>query len=118
VQFSSDYVFRRQKECSIHGNGLGDSDLCLRHLAISWRDSCPAILLQGPGCEDLRSYGVAGQHSTLGNFVETMLRLARSGKLISVVNDQIVTPTSTRDLAERLVPLIRERACGLFHYDQ
>ena len=115
VQFSSDYVFDGKKhvpytetDSAIPISVYGISRLAGEIAALQYCSR--ALVVRTCGL-----YGVAGQHSTLGNFVETMLRLARSGKLISVVNDQIVTPTSTRDLAERLVPLIRERACGLFH---
>lgn len=60
-------------------------------------------------------YGHAGSSGKGGNFVETMLRLAREGKTIRVVNDQALTPTSTKDLAEKLVPLIHTNAYGLYH---
>ena len=60
-------------------------------------------------------YGMGGSRSKGGNIVETMLRLAREGKSIRVVNDQTVTPTGTRDLAEKLLPLIRTDRFGLFH---
>ena len=60
-------------------------------------------------------YGVAASISKGGNFVETMLRLARQGKPIRVVGNQIVTPTSTRDLAEKLLPLIRTNRFGIYH---
>src|SRR5256885_688000 len=50
-----------------------------------------------------------------GSIKRLTTQAAHAGKPISVVNDQVVTPTSTRELAERLVPLIRERECGLFH---
>jgi dTDP-4-dehydrorhamnose reductase len=60
-------------------------------------------------------YGVAGSHSKGGNFVERMLRLAADGKPLRVVSDQVLTPTSTRDLAEKLLPLVRTRRFGLYH---
>jgi dTDP-4-dehydrorhamnose reductase len=44
-----------------------------------------------------------------------MLRLAAQGKKLSVVDDQICTPTSTSDLVHHLLPLIRSRRQGLFH---
>ncbi|MCC7354843.1 MAG: dTDP-4-dehydrorhamnose reductase, partial [Anaerolineae bacterium] len=52
-------------------------------------------------------YGVAGSSGKGGNFVELMLRLAREGKEIKVVNDQTLTPTYTVDLAQALAQLIR-----------
>lgn len=60
-------------------------------------------------------YGHAGASGKGGNFVETMLRLARAGKPIRVVADQVLTPTSTKDLAEKLVPLIHSDQYGLYH---
>lgn len=60
-------------------------------------------------------YGLAGSRSKAGNFVETMLRLAAQGKKLSVVNDQICTPTATTDLAQHLIPLMRGGAQGIFH---
>ncbi len=60
-------------------------------------------------------YGVGGSRSKGGNFVETMLRLAGQGKTLRVVSDQIVTPTATADLAERLLPLIESQRYGLYH---
>lgn len=41
-----------------------------------------------------------------------MLWLAREGKPIRVVNDQVLTPTSTKDLADKLAPLIRTDKYG------
>lgn len=60
-------------------------------------------------------YGIAGSQSKAGNFVETMLKLEPQKKPLRVVNDQVCTPTSTRELARRLLPLIRSDARGLFH---
>ena len=61
-------------------------------------------------------YGLAGSQSKIGgNFVETMLKLAAGNKTPRVVNDQVCTPTSARELARRLVPLITSCTQGLFH---
>jgi dTDP-4-dehydrorhamnose reductase len=60
-------------------------------------------------------YGRAGASGKGGNFVNTMLRLAREGKPIRVVGDQICTPTATADLAAQLALLIETRAWGTYH---
>lgn len=60
-------------------------------------------------------YGRAGASGKGGNFVNTMLRLAREGKPIRVVGDQVCAPTSTTDLAAQLALLIETRAWGTYH---
>ena len=60
-------------------------------------------------------YGLAGSRSKAGNFVETMLRLAAEGREIRVVGDQIVTPTSVKDLARKVRQLVETDAYGLYH---
>ena len=60
-------------------------------------------------------YGTAGSSGKGGNFVETMLRKAKAGEEIRVVDDQIVTPTSTADLAEQVALLLEAGQHGLFH---
>lgn len=60
-------------------------------------------------------YGVGGISSAHGNFVETMLRLARAGKPLAVVADQVLTPSSTRDVAGIMAQLIRRGARGTVH---
>jgi dTDP-4-dehydrorhamnose reductase len=60
-------------------------------------------------------YGVAGSRGKGGNFVETMLKKAGEGVPIRVVNDQVLTPTFTGDLAAAVSQLIRTQAYGLYH---
>jgi dTDP-4-dehydrorhamnose reductase len=60
-------------------------------------------------------YGVAGSSGKGGNFVELMLRLAKEGKPIRVVDDQCMTPTYTIDLARQIAALIEAQHYGLYH---
>jgi len=60
-------------------------------------------------------YGVAGSRGKGGNFVETMIAKASRHEPIQVVNDQIVTPTYTVDLAEQIVRVLPTTQYGLFH---
>ncbi len=60
-------------------------------------------------------FGRAGCLEKGRNFVETMLELARSGRTIRVVNDQVVGPTSSLELARAVKALIGTRAYGLYH---
>lgn len=50
-----------------------------------------------------------------GNFVKTMLRLGREKPEISVVCDQVGSPTYTRDLAVVLVEMLYSQAYGTYH---
>ena len=117
VQISTDYVYGGQEQraplteavppapLNVYGaSKLGGEyavrALCPRHYVIR---SCGL-------------YGVAGVTSRNGNFVQTMLRLARAGRAISVVNDQHCTPTGTADLAQAVRHLLAARApFGLYH---
>lgn len=60
-------------------------------------------------------YGIAGSSGKGGNFIETMLRLAREGKEIKVVGDQVLTPTSAKELAAKMREVVNTGAYGLYH---
>ncbi len=115
VHFSTDYVFDGSKRAPYVET---DAPNPLSLYARSKRAGEEAVQRY---CEKyflLRTcglYGAAGNRSKGGNFVERMLRLAAEGKPLHVVNDQVLTPTSTRDLAEKLLPLLRTRRYGLYH---
>lgn len=60
-------------------------------------------------------YGPQGVKTKRGNFVETMLRLARSGNPIQVVEDYVASPTYSPALAARTCDLVELGAAGVFH---
>jgi dTDP-4-dehydrorhamnose reductase len=60
-------------------------------------------------------FGVAGSSGKGGNFVELMLRLARDGRSIRVVDDQRTTPTYTVDLARQIAAVVETENYGLYH---
>jgi len=57
-------------------------------------------------------FGTAGASGKGGNFVETMLRLAGGGAPIRVVDDQIMSPTHTLDIAEAIRTFVADGVTG------
>jgi dTDP-4-dehydrorhamnose reductase len=55
-------------------------------------------------------YGVNGK-----NFVQTILEKVKTAKKLTVVDDQIGSPTHTKDLAAAVDLLIKQNAKGIFH---
>jgi dTDP-4-dehydrorhamnose reductase len=61
-------------------------------------------------------FGVAGASGKGGNFVETMLRLAKEKGELRVVADQTMSPTSTADVADAMIDLVLAKATpGIWH---
>lgn len=74
------------------------------------------LAIEKSGCEFLivRTawlYGKGGK-----NFPDTMIKLAKERELLTVVNDQVGSPTFTQDLAEALLNLISVGARGYYHF--
>ncbi len=60
----------------------------------------------------VRSAGVYG----LGhNFVRTMLRVAEERRVVKVKNDEFISPTYARDLAEGILEVVHSGLYGLYH---
>lgn len=56
-------------------------------------------------------YGPGGK-----NFVETIVRLAKEREELTIVDDQVGTPTYTGDLAQALFSLVRTESYGIYHF--
>jgi len=115
VHFSTDYVFDGMQRspyseddlpCPI--NVYGASKLAGEHLIRAVFERYYIVRTCG-------LYGWAGSSGKGGNFVETMRRKAREGAPIKVVDDQVLTPTFTVDLAEAVVKLLATEQFGLYH---
>jgi dTDP-4-dehydrorhamnose reductase len=115
VHFSTDYVFdgnRREpyteSDLPHPLNVYGVSKLAGEGMvALTWECS---FVVRTCGL-----YGVAGSSGKGGNFVETMLRKAADKNPIRVVDDQVLTPTFTGDLAHAISMLVRTKDYGLYH---
>ena len=109
MYFSTDYVFDGQGEepwheyderhpLNVYGKTKYEGELEVERLKkhfiirISW------------------VFGING-----GNFIKTMLRLGKERKEVSVVNDQIGSPTYTYDLARLCVDMIQTKEYGTYH---
>jgi dTDP-4-dehydrorhamnose reductase len=61
-------------------------------------------------------FGVAGASGKGGNFVETMIRVGREKGALRVVDDQIMSPTSTADIADVVARMLTHGCdAGLYH---
>ncbi len=61
----------------------------------------------------VRTQWLYGKHGK--NFVASILRQAREKEVLSVVNDQVGSPTYTLDLSRAIALLIEREAHGIFH---
>lgn len=60
-------------------------------------------------------YGKAGSSGKGGNFVELMIKLGKEKGEVNVVDDQVLTPTYTKNIAENLNELLKTDYYGLYH---
>lgn len=116
AHISSDYVFGggerntpyTEFETPIPVNIMGKSKLAgenlIQHLCSRY------FIVRTSGL-----FGLAGSSGKGGNFVETILRLAKERNELRVVNDQVLSPTYTRDLARKIAQLITTEYYGIFH---
>jgi dTDP-4-dehydrorhamnose reductase len=115
VHLSTDYVFSGDKgspyiesdavtPINLYGVSKAAGEMAIRYLLPNH------FIVRSSGL-----YGVAGSSGKGGNFVETMIHLAREGRDIRVVNDQTLTPTYTYPLARQIVALSQTEAYGTYH---
>jgi dTDP-4-dehydrorhamnose reductase len=115
VYISTDYVFDGMKAAPYAESDLpnpinvyGASKLAGEYLT---RQAVPHWLI----VRTASLFGKTGARGKGGNFVETVIKKNKADEPIAVVNDITMSPTYSRDAADRVAVLLRSRATGLFH---
>lgn len=115
VHYSTDYVFDGEKQkpyteddrpnpLSVYAN----TKLSGEYFALNYCDKSYVVRVSG-------IYGKVPCRAKGGNFVTTMVKLAKEKPEVRVVNDEILTPTPTYDIAKNTAALIKTDAFGLYH---
>ena len=110
MYFSTDYVFNGQGErpwepddprepLNVYGQTKYEGELAVQELLEKYFIVRTAWV-----------FGVNGK-----NFIKTMLRLGKERGAVSVVDDQIGSPTYTYDLARLVVDMIQTDRYGIYH---
>jgi dTDP-4-dehydrorhamnose reductase len=115
VYFSTDYVFDGQacrpytEQDPTHPlSAYAVSKLAGELYAQAYLDKVLIVRTSGV-------FGPGATYTARGNFVELMLRLARSQQQIRVVEDHVASPTFAPVLAARTVDLVERKLSGVFH---
>ena len=116
IHFSTDYIFDGKKnepyiedDCARPISLYGISKLAGEQVIQYMYNKFYIVRLSG-----LYGHaGCVGKGST--NFVELVIKLAIEKKEVKVVNDQILTPTSTIDVAKKLFELMQTGRYGIYH---
>ncbi|HEX4375376.1 MAG TPA: dTDP-4-dehydrorhamnose reductase, partial [Puia sp.] len=115
VCYSTDYVFDGKKKSPYLEqdkpnplNVYAITKLSGEAFALNYHSKSYVIRISG-------IYGEAMCRAKGGNFITTMLKLAKEKDEVRVVNDEILTPTPTINIAEATMSLLKLDAYGLYH---
>jgi|SRR4030095_5912638 len=115
VHYSTDYVFdgKKQKPYTEHDcpNPLSvyaNTKLAGEYFALNYSDRSYVIRISG-------IYGKVASRGKGENFITNMIKLAKEKAAVRVVNDEILTPTPTYEIAKNSSELIKTDAFGLYH---
>lgn len=117
VHISTDYVFSHspdhtpltEKDNPCPLNVYGASKLTGEALAQAVHDD--TIIFRVASL-----FGIAGASGKGGNFVETMIRIGREKGLLRVISDQIMSPTSTENIAQVILKALQKKIpSGIYH---
>lgn len=115
IHFSSDYVYHNNVNRPLLETDATDPKGYYGKTKLWGEEKARAVL---PGTMIVRTSWV---YSAFGNnFVKTMLRLGKEKSEVSVVDDQLGTPTWARDLATAVLQIISTRSpdtwAGIYNY--
>lgn len=110
VYISTDYVFDGNRETPYEIDDIPNPQNIYGKSKLAGEQAVKEILNK---YFIVRISWVFGQNGN--NFVKTMLRLGKERKEISVVNDQVGSPTYTVDLSALLVDIIQTDKYGIYH---
>jgi dTDP-4-dehydrorhamnose reductase len=115
VHYSTDYVFdgKKQKPYTEDDspnplNVYANTKLSGEYFVAGYCDKSYVIRVSG-------IYGKVPCRAKRGNFITTMINLAKEKPEVRVVNDEILTPTPTYHIAKNTAALIKTDAFGLYH---
>ena len=109
VYISTDFVFDGDK-----GEPYTEDD-CPHPINVYGASKHAGEILLRQACSQWLIVRMASLFGKTGNFVETILRKARMGKSLRVVDDVYMSPTYACDASRALERLVRQRATGIFH---
>lgn len=113
ISISTDYVFNGSSSVPIKEDEKTDP---INYYGLSKLNGENVILKWCPDAIIIRTSWV---YSTYGNnFVKTMIRLMSEKDQISVINDQIGSPTYAKDLAEAIITILKSNnwVSGIYNY--
>jgi len=111
VHYSTDFVFNGRAERPYTEDDEPDPQCAYGRTKLAGERALMEIA--PPGLLILRTAWLFGPGK--GNFVRTMLNLAAERSELTVVHDQVGSPTYTPDLAALSLDLVRAEAEGIFH---
>ena len=109
INISTDFVFDGEK-----GEPYTEDD-CPHPINVYGASKHAGEMLLRQACPQWLIVRMASLFGKTGNFVETILRKARMGKSLRVVDDVYMSPTYAGDASRALERLVRQRATGIFH---
>lgn len=115
LYYSTDYVFDGEKKSpyleSDNPNPLNVyAATKLTGESFTLNNSLKGVVLRISGI-----YGEVPCRAKGGNFITTMIKAAKEKPEVKVVNDEILTPTPTKSIAEKTLEILNKELKGLYH---